>query len=91
MSIHVDTAIPDTPTIPDTRSDYRTDTRTQAQDRSSDRLPTVPCSVVWSGGHAYVLESVRGKARWVGVDDRGRPQELSGAELCRRGWTHPRS
>ncbi|HEX7659877.1 MAG TPA: hypothetical protein VF444_10375 [Pseudonocardiaceae bacterium] len=53
-------------------------------------LPTVPRSVVWSGGHAYVLERVRGRARWVGVDDRGRPQELSGAELCHRGWSHSR-
>ncbi|MFI9010739.1 hypothetical protein ACIGNX_26230 [Actinosynnema sp. NPDC053489] len=52
-------------------------------------LPTAPCSVVWSKGHAYVLEGFR--ARWVGVDDRGRPQALSGAELQRRGWSRTRS
>jgi len=50
-------------------------------------LPTVPCSVVWSGGHAYVLEPVQGRPRWLGVDDRGRAEELSGADLQRRGWT----
>ena len=52
-------------------------------------LPTAPCSVVWSKGHAYVLEGFR--ARWVGVDDRGRPQALSGDELQRRGWSRTRS
>ncbi|WP_199444269.1 hypothetical protein [Umezawaea beigongshangensis] len=51
-------------------------------------LPTAPCSVVWSHGHAYVLEGFR--ARWVGVDDRGRPQAFSGADLQRRGWTRTR-
>lgn len=50
-------------------------------------LPTAPCSVVWSRGHAYVLEPVAGRPRWLGVDDRGRPQELSGADLQRRGWS----
>ncbi|QFZ22249.1 hypothetical protein [Saccharothrix syringae] len=52
-------------------------------------LPTTPCSVVWSKGHAYVLEGFRG--RWVGVDDRGRPQALSGDELQRRGWSRTRA
>jgi hypothetical protein len=52
-------------------------------------LPTAPCSVVWSKGHAYVLEGFR--ARWVGVDDRGRPQALTGAELQRRGWSRTRA
>ncbi|MEU4805969.1 hypothetical protein [Actinosynnema sp. NPDC023587] len=52
-------------------------------------LPTAPCSVVWSKGHAYVLEGFR--ARWVGVDDRGRPQALSGEQLQRRGWSRTRS
>lgn len=52
-------------------------------------LPTAPCSVVWSKGHAYVLEGFR--ARWVGVDDRGRPQALSGDELQRRGWSRTRA
>ncbi|GGP63398.1 hypothetical protein [Saccharothrix coeruleofusca] len=51
-------------------------------------LPTAPCSVVWSKGHAYVLEGFR--ARWVGVDDRGRPQVLSAADLQRRGWSRTR-
>jgi hypothetical protein len=50
-------------------------------------LPTAPCSVVWSRGHAYVLEPVQGRPRWMGVDDRGRPEELSGRDLQRRGWT----
>ncbi|MBW4721095.1 hypothetical protein [Saccharothrix obliqua] len=52
-------------------------------------LPTAPCSVVWSKGHAYVLEGFR--ARWVGVDDRGRPSVLSGEQLQRRGWSRTRS
>ncbi|PRY33781.1 hypothetical protein [Umezawaea tangerina] len=51
-------------------------------------LPTAPCSVVWSKGHAYVLEGFR--ARWVGVDDRGRPQAFTGADLQRRGWGYTR-
>ena len=51
-------------------------------------LPTEPCSVVWSRGHAYVLEApVFGRLRWLGVDDRGRAEELSGDDLQRRGWT----
>jgi hypothetical protein len=50
-------------------------------------LPTAPCSVVWSKGHAYVLEPVAGRPRWLGVNDRGRAEELSGADLQRRGWT----
>jgi hypothetical protein len=53
-------------------------------------LPTTPCSVVWSRGHAYVLERLSGRARWLGVDDRGRPQALSCADLQRRGWTRTR-
>ncbi|MFT7838837.1 hypothetical protein Q5530_22080 [Saccharothrix sp. BKS2] len=52
-------------------------------------LPTTPCSVVWSKGHAYVLEGAQG--RWVGVDDRGRPRALSGDELRRRGWSRSRT
>jgi hypothetical protein len=54
-------------------------------------LPTVPCSVVWSRGHAYVLERVGGRPRWMGVDDRGRPEQLSCADLQRRGWTRTRN
>ncbi|HEX3787855.1 MAG TPA: hypothetical protein VHW44_08340 [Pseudonocardiaceae bacterium] len=49
-------------------------------------LPTTPCSVVWSGTHAYVLERVLGRNQWVGMDDRGRAVALSCAELERRGW-----
>lgn len=52
-------------------------------------LPTSPFSVVWSGGHSYVFErpGVLGRFRWVGLDDRGRPIELSAADLHARGWT----
>jgi hypothetical protein len=53
-------------------------------------LPTAPCSVVWSGGHAYVLEGSHGRARWVGVDDRGRPRFFTGDELQLRGWSRTR-
>jgi len=52
-------------------------------------LPTAPCSVVWSGGHSYVLEvpGAFGSGRWVGLDNRGRPLALSPADLRARGWT----
>jgi hypothetical protein len=52
-------------------------------------LPTAPCSVVWSGGHSYVLEKPDsfGASRWVGLDRHGRPLELSPADLRARGWT----
>ncbi|MBK0868054.1 hypothetical protein INP57_14625 [Saccharopolyspora sp. HNM0986] len=53
-------------------------------------LPTTPSSVVWSGGHSFVLEGVGGRARWAGVDDRGRARFLTDAELQRRGWSHAR-
>ncbi|MPZ84910.1 MAG: hypothetical protein GEV28_32815 [Actinophytocola sp.] len=53
-------------------------------------LPTTPCSVVWSRGHAYVREGALGRPRWVGVDDCGRPQSLTDADLHRRGWTRTR-
>jgi hypothetical protein len=59
--------------------------------RSSASLPTTPSSVVWSKGHPFVLEGTHGRARWVGVDDRGRPQRLTGADLQRRGWSATRS
>ncbi|HEX5400990.1 MAG TPA: hypothetical protein VFX16_01665 [Pseudonocardiaceae bacterium] len=52
-----------------------------------DKLPTAPCSVVWSRGHAYVLEPVGGRSRWMGVDDKGRAVALSGADLQHRGWS----
>ncbi|HEV7647478.1 MAG TPA: hypothetical protein VGP26_04895 [Actinophytocola sp.] len=51
-------------------------------------LPTTLCSVVWSRGHAYVREGALGRARWMGVDDRGRPQSLTDADLHLRGWSH---
>ncbi|HEY8371695.1 MAG TPA: hypothetical protein VIL00_03030 [Pseudonocardiaceae bacterium] len=54
------------------------------------QLPTVPCSVVWSGGHAYVREGGPGRAHWVGLDGRGRPLVLTDADLLRRGWTRTR-
>lgn len=49
--------------------------------------PTAPFSVVWSRGHCYVREGTLGRARWMGVDDRGRPQALTDADLRRRGWS----
>lgn len=64
-------------------------TAMEAQPQQSEDLPTAPCSVVWSRGHAYVLEGFR--ARWVGRDDRGRPHALTGAEMQRRGWTLTRT
>ncbi|MEV4317206.1 hypothetical protein [Actinocrispum sp. NPDC049592] len=65
------------------------DTSSQTQQRplSTTHLPTTPCSVVWSKGHAYVLESGLGRARWVGCDDRGRPIAFTAAELETRGWS----
>ncbi|SDC18926.1 hypothetical protein [Actinokineospora iranica] len=53
-------------------------------------LPTVPCSVVWSGGHAFVLEHTGGGARWVGLDAFGRPCSMSPAALERQGWSRHR-
>lgn len=58
-------------------------------DDSDTDLPTTPSSVVWSGGHSYVLEGASG-ARWAGVDDRGRPRFLTDADLRRRGWSRNR-
>ncbi len=63
---------------------------TERDTESTDDLPTTPCSVVWSKGHAYVLEGLHGRARWVGVDDRGRPLALTNADLERRGWSRTR-
>ena len=57
----------------------------------AESLPTVPCSVVWSRGHAYVLELIVNRPRWVGVDDRGRAVEFSCADLQRRGWSRTAS
>jgi len=48
----------------------------------------MPCSVVWSGGHSYVLERLGGSGpRWVGLDGRGRPLALTSQDLQRLGWT----
>lgn len=55
------------------------------------RLPTLPCSVVWSRGRAYVLEAVDGNAFWVGFDRYGRLRSLSRSALERQGWTHHRA
>lgn len=63
-----------------------TGVRSDADGRNG-QLPTTPCSVVWSGGHSYVLEGVGGRARWAGIDDRGRAEFLTDAELQRRGWS----
>lgn len=59
------------------------------RDGSSTALPTAPFSVVWSGGHSYVLEGpgLLGGQRWVGLDGRGRPLALSPDDLQARGWT----
>ena len=58
-----------------------TDKRTPAP------LPTMPGRVVWCQGHAYVRED----ARWIGVDDRGRPRSLTDADLRSRGWSLTRT
>jgi hypothetical protein len=50
-------------------------------------LPTAPGRVVWCQGHAFVREN----ARWVGVDDRGRPRSLTDADLRRHGWSLTRA
>ncbi len=50
-------------------------------------LPTEPCSVVWSAGHAFVLENTDAGARWVGFDAFGRPRALTPAALGRQGWS----
>ncbi|WP_233345788.1 hypothetical protein [Saccharomonospora iraqiensis] len=53
--------------------------------------PTTPCSVVWSRGRPYVLESGSGRPRWMGRDRHGRPQALTGEDLRKRGWSYRRS
>jgi len=63
------------------------DMNNEAEPSDSNQLPTTPCSVVWSKGHAFVLETALGWARWVGCDDRGRPQVFTRAELQSRGWS----
>lgn len=50
---------------------------------TASSLPTAQGRVVWCQGHVYVRED----ARWVGVDDKGRPRSLTDAELCSRGWS----
>lgn len=63
----------------------------ESKSKIQRRLPTAPCSVVWSRGHAYVLETGLARARWVGCDDRGHPVEFTNAELEHRGWTLTRT
>ncbi len=53
-------------------------------------LPTTPSSVVWSEGHAYVLEGHGSRFRWAGLNERGRPQYLTDADLERQGWSRGR-
>jgi hypothetical protein len=65
-------------------------TEQDTESNSEAELPTVPCSVVWSGRHAFVLEGNPGRPRWMGMDDRGRPQTLTNADLERRGWSRTR-
>ncbi|PPK61224.1 hypothetical protein V5P93_004964 [Actinokineospora auranticolor] len=54
---------------------------------STPTLPTAPCSVVWSQGHAFVLEYTGGGAHWVGFDAFGRPRSMTPAALERQGWS----
>jgi hypothetical protein len=63
---------------------------TDEDSRADTSLPTTPCSVVWCRGHAYVLEGLAGRARWMGMDERGRPEALTNADLVRRGWSRTR-
>jgi ABC-type bacteriocin/lantibiotic exporter with double-glycine peptidase domain len=63
----------------------------KTEEKASIVLPTNPCSVVWSKGHAYVLEGAHGRTRWVGIDGRGKPQSFSSSDLERRGWTRTRA
>ncbi|NIJ12257.1 hypothetical protein FHU38_002601 [Saccharomonospora amisosensis] len=53
--------------------------------------PTTPCTVVWSQGRPYVLESGPGRPRWMGTDSHGRPHALTGEDLRRRGWSYRRA
>ncbi|MFC4003461.1 hypothetical protein ACFS2C_16810 [Prauserella oleivorans] len=69
---------------PDASSSARTD-------RAADTPPTTPCTVVWSQGRPFVLESGAGRPRWMGTDRHGRPQALTGEDLRRRGWSFRRS
>jgi hypothetical protein len=70
---------------------YAMSTENESDTDTDDELPTAPCSVVWSGGHAYVLEGNRGRPRWMGVDDRGRPVSLTNDDLRRKGWSRSRT
>jgi hypothetical protein len=59
--------------------------------RTHRKLPTAPCSVVWSKGRAYVLEGSAGRLRWVGLDTFGRPCALSATALDEQGWSRRRA
>ncbi len=72
-------------------SGTRYDRNTAAATGAAPPPPTTPCSVVWSRGRPYVLESGSGKPRWMGRDRHGRPQALTGEDLRRRGWSYRRS
>ncbi|PWV73838.1 hypothetical protein SAMN05421630_11011 [Prauserella marina] len=53
--------------------------------------PTTPCTVVWSQGRPFVLESGPGRPRWMGTDNHGRPRALTREDLRRRGWSYRRA
>ncbi|GAA1193727.1 hypothetical protein [Prauserella alba] len=63
----------------------------KASRQTTSAPPTTPCTVVWSQGRPYVLENPTGRPRWMGMDRHGRPQALTGDELCRRGWSYHRA
>lgn len=63
----------------------------QSPDAAPPSPPTTPCTVVWSRGRPYVLESGSGRPRWMGVDHHGRPQALTGEALRKQGWSYHRS
>lgn len=53
-------------------------------------LPVTPCSVVWSGGHPWVLDGEPGipsPRRWVGLDDAGTPQVRTAAAMRAHGFS----
>jgi hypothetical protein len=54
-------------------------------------IPTAPCTVIWCDGRPYVLEGPSARPRWVGTDGSGRPQQLTRADLQRRGWSYHRA
>ncbi len=75
------------------KTDEKTDPASPpaASPASAELPPTAPCAVVWCSGRPYVLENSAGYTRWMGTDDRGRPEALTSADLQRRGWSHTRA